>query len=98
MRWVTITVLASLTIANGAAAQTIPNIAGHYWCSGNCGGQTTIEQAGGAVTCINERNEVSYGRFTDRRTFVGCWNLRATVSEALDSIDWHNGTWWNKQH
>ena len=89
-----IALLAALAGLQQAVAQEVPNLAGSYSCAGECAGGARIEQSGGVLTCINERNEIAYGRMTSRRSFAGCWGLNATVSEDLKSIDWHNGTYW----
>jgi hypothetical protein len=91
---ISISLLAAYAGSQQARAQDIPNLAGPYSCTGRCEGGARIEQSGGSLTCINERNEITYGTVTGRRSFTGCWGLTATVSEDLKSIDWHNGTFW----
>ncbi|MBR0691588.1 hypothetical protein JQ594_37135, partial [Bradyrhizobium manausense] len=74
----------------------VPNLSGLYTCEGKCTGQEHISQSDRVLRCTNERNESSVGTISGRRTFVGCWNLQASVSEDLRRIDWHNGTVWNR--
>ncbi len=89
-----VALLTSVAAVGQAGAQGVPDLAGSYSCTGQCAGGTRIRQSGTNLTCINERNEISTGRVTGRRSFAGCWGLNATVSEDQSSIDWHNGTYW----
>jgi hypothetical protein len=74
----------------------VPNFSGHFSCTGNCSGDTTLVQNGSDVTCINDshRDTDSHGKITGRRTFDGCWGLHPTVSEDMTQIDWHQGSLW----
>jgi hypothetical protein len=73
----------------------VPNFSGHFSCTGNCHGATTLQQNGSNVICINDvDHNVSYGTVTGPQTFDGCWGLHATVSKDMSQIDWHQGSVW----
>jgi hypothetical protein len=73
-----------------------PNFSGHFYCTGNCSGDTTLSQEGFDVICINDarRDSDSHGKVTGPRTFDGCWGLHAVVSDDASQIDWNNHSIW----
>jgi hypothetical protein len=75
---------------------SVPNFSGHFSCTGNCHGATTLVQNGADVLCINDSNRSTdaHGTITGRRTLDGCWGLHATVSEDMTQINWGNGSIW----
>jgi hypothetical protein len=84
-----------VTWGNNRMAIGAPNFSGHFSCTGNCSGDTTLSQVGSNVTCINDSNHnVAYGSISGRRSFDGCWALRATVSEDMTEIDFGQGSIW----
>lgn len=64
----------------------------------NVGQACSIDQQGAALTFVNERGERSRGRFVDGTTVVATdWNLRGTLRNGGQRLEWSNGTWWERR-
>ena len=96
---------ASLTVACAAYAQQQANVAGSYRCVagvGSCqysGTNLTVTQTGSALSVKNERNEEGSGSVTSAITIsMGPpWNMLGVLSNNNRTIEWSNGTQWQKQ-
>lgn len=82
------------------------NLEGTWICMKRCpagGGQegksAHISQDGRLLTFINEGHHISEGHFEDESTVVATdWgNLKATITNKGRTLNWANGTVWEKQ-
>jgi hypothetical protein len=83
-------------------AQQLPNLQGPWICTGHCqkpGQPVFVDQSGDGLRFYNEVGNVSDGKFLDSNTVVatGWQNLIGKINSDGQSINWTNGTSWNRK-
>lgn len=89
----------------GAAEQQRPNMAGTYRCAAGpapcqaSGTTFTVTQMGAELSAKNEKNEIGGGTLTSNITIsMGPpWNMLGVISNNNRTVEWSNGTQWQKQ-
>jgi hypothetical protein len=96
---------ATIAFAPAQAAQTAtPNLAGNYRCTpqpSNCdwSGKTfTVTQTGNGLDVKSDKGDIGHGTVTSdiSAELSAPWNMFGTISADRKTIEWSNGTQWQK--